>query len=192
MLFTHDTECTLSATAALVNTAGGDTGSGTSDTGNTEGLPDVAALDAFVTAHNWTGRHERTEAELHGVRELRPRLRRIWYADEDGVVEIVNGLLRAAAALPQLIKHDDQPYHLHAVPRDAPLPTRMAVEAAMALADLIRAGELDRLRRCAYPGCANVLVDLSRNRSRRFCDAGCGNRAAVSAYRARKAAGRKS
>jgi hypothetical protein len=33
-----------------------------------------------------------------------------------------------------------------------------------------------------------VLVDLSRNRSRRFCDVnGCANRAHVAAYRARRA-----
>jgi len=36
--------------------------------------------------------------------------------------------------------------------------------------------------------CGGVLVDLSKNRSKRFCDAGCGNRAAVNAYRARRAA----
>ena len=47
---------------------------------------------------------------------------------------------------------------------------------------------LDRLRRCAGDGCDQVLVDLSRNRSRRFCDAGCGNRANVAAYRARRRA----
>ncbi|MFB9239396.1 CGNR zinc finger domain-containing protein [Plantactinospora siamensis] len=181
MLFAHDTQCGLIAATALVNTEGD----------GREGLPDVAALDAHFAAYGWTGRHERTEAELHGVRELRPRLRRIWYADEDAAVSIVNGLLRSARALPQLIRHDDEPYHLHAVPRDAPLPTRMAVEAAMAFVDLIRAGELDRLRVCAYPGCGNVLIDLSRNRCRRFCDAGCGNRAAVGAYRARRAAERE-
>ncbi|SCE74337.1 Conserved protein containing a Zn-ribbon-like motif, possibly RNA-binding [Micromonospora viridifaciens] len=178
MRFAHDTESGLVAAAGLVNTAGPDR----------EGLPDVAALDAFITAHGWTGRHEHTDAELREVRALRPRLRRIWYADVDEVVAIVNGLLRESRALPQLIRHDDEPYHVHAVPRDAPLATRMAVEAAMALADLIRMGELSRLRICAHPDCDNVLVDLSKNRCRRFCDAGCGNRAAVSAYRARKAA----
>lgn len=178
MLFAHDTDCALIAAAALVNTAGQ----------GEEHLPDVAALAAFFTAHGWTGRHERTQTELRAVRELRPRLRRVWYADEDEVVSIVNGLLRESAALPQLIRHDDEPYHLHAVPRDAPLATRMAVEAAMALADLVRTGELSRLRLCEHPDCDNVLVDLSKNRSRRFCDAGCGNRAAVTAYRARKAA----
>ncbi|TDB86289.1 CGNR zinc finger domain-containing protein [Micromonospora fluostatini] len=177
MLFAHDTEPALLTVAALVNTAGPD-----------EGLPDVPALTEFVVTQKYSGRHDRTDAELRAVRALRPRLRRIWHADEDEIVEIVNGLLREAHALPQLIRHDDEPYHLHAVPRDAPLDRRMAVEAAMALADLVRSREVSRLRRCAHPDCDNVLVDLSRNRSRRFCAAGCGNRAAVSAYRARRAA----
>jgi predicted RNA-binding Zn ribbon-like protein len=178
MAFAHDTETALNAVVALINTAGQDG----------EELPDIAALDAFFRTYKWSGRHEHTEAELRSVRELRPRLRRIWYEDEDGVAEIVNELLRESHALPQLMKHDGEPYHLHATSRDAPLATRMAVEAALAFADVVRSGELSRLRICDYPGCDNVVVDLSRNRSKRFCEAGCGNRAAVSAYRARKAA----
>ncbi|WBB55377.1 CGNR zinc finger domain-containing protein [Verrucosispora sp. WMMD573] len=178
MLFAHDTECSLIAAAALVNTAGS----------GGEGLPDVAALDAFFTSHSYSGRHEHTDTELRAVRALRPRLRRIWHAEVDEIVSIVNALLREHRALPQLITHDTEPYHLHAVPRDAPLATRIAVEAAMAIADVVRGGELRRLRICEHPDCDNVLVDLSKNRSRRFCEAGCGNRAAVSAYRARRAA----
>jgi predicted RNA-binding Zn ribbon-like protein len=183
MVFAHDTELGLTAAVALVNTHGdGKEGDWK------EGLPDVAALDAFFRTYGWTGRHEHSEAELTSVRSLRPRLRRIWHEDEDGVVEIVNRLLRESHALPQLVKHDDGPYHLHATSRDSPLATRMAVEAAMAFVDVVRSRELSRLRVCEYPGCGNVLVDLSKNRSKRFCDAGCGNRAAVTAYRARKAA----
>lgn len=178
MLFAHDTEVALAAAAALVNTAGDDE----------EHLPDVAALDEFVRTWGWTGRRERTNAELSAVRALRPRLREIWNVDEEQVVQIVNTLLREANALPQLVKHDEWDYHLHATPPDAPLATRMAVEAAMAFVDVVRSQELSRLRMCEYPGCANVLVDLSKNRSKRFCEAGCGNKAAVAAYRARKAA----
>ncbi|MFG1840942.1 CGNR zinc finger domain-containing protein [Micromonospora sp. NPDC049175] len=180
MLFAHDTECSLIAAAALVNTAGRDG----------ELLPDIAALDAFFVRYSYSGRHEHTDAELRGVQQLRPRLRRIWSTEPPEIVAIVNGLLLEHKALPQLIEHDDEPYHLHATPRDAPLATRIAVEAAMAIADLVRMGELSRLRICEYPDCDNVVVDLSRNRSRRFCEAGCGNRAAVTAYRARRAAGR--
>ena len=124
------------------------------------------------------------------MRALRPRLREVWEADEELVVHIVNALLREANALPQLVKHDEWGYHLHATPPDAPLATRIAVDAAMAFVDVVRSGELSRLRICAYPGCTGVVVDLSKNRSKRFCEEGCCNRAAVAAYRARQA-GRK-
>ena len=175
MLFAHDTEHALIEVAALVNTAGA----------SRERLPDVAALEAFLQTWGWTGRRDLDDAELRAVRALRPRLREIWEADEDRVVAIVNLLLRDGHALPQLVKHDGWDYHVHATAQDAPLATRMAVSAAIAIADLVRTKELGRLRSCARPGCDNVLVDLSKNRSKRFCDAGCGNRAAVAAYRAR-------
>jgi predicted RNA-binding Zn ribbon-like protein len=65
----------------------------------------------------------------------------------------------------------------------------MAVEAAMALVDVIRSDETDRLRTCAADDCDDVLIDLSKNRSKRFCGVTCGNRANMAAYRARRSAG---
>ena len=56
----------------------------------------------------------------------------------------------------------------------------------MAMVDVVRSDELSRLRICDYHDCDNVVVDLSKNRSKRFCEDGCGNRSAVAAYRARK------
>jgi predicted RNA-binding Zn ribbon-like protein len=178
MLFAHDTEVALQAAAALVNT----------DDPDGEQLPDLAALDGFVRAWGWSGDRQRDQAELESVRELRPRLRELWSGTPDEVVATLNRMLAEARAVPQLVKHDGWDYHLHATPPDAPLATRMAVEAAMAVSDVVRAGELSRLRVCEYPGCGSVVVDLSRNRSKRYCDGGCGNRAAVAAYRARKVA----
>lgn len=176
MLFAHDTEVALAAAAALVNSESEDT------------LATLADLDAFVAEWGWTGSRRHTRAELEAVQRLRPRLRAVWHADKDAAVEIVNALLREAAALPQLVKHDDWDYHLHATSPEQPLAERMAVEAAMAFVDVIRADEFDRLRICAADDCEDVLVDLSKNRSRRFCEAGCGNRVNVAAYRARKRA----
>lgn len=176
MLFAHDTEMALQAAAALVNTADGDE----------ELLPDVRALEEFVRTWNWTGNRQRDAAELSAVRDLRPRLRQLWIMDRDQVVAMVNQLLCEANAIPQLVRHGEWDFHLHATPPNAPLATRMSVEAAMALIDVIRTGELSRLRICDYPGCDNVVVDLSKNRSKRYCERGCGNRAAVAAYRARK------
>jgi predicted RNA-binding Zn ribbon-like protein len=178
VIFAHDTEVALISAAALVNTG----------RGGKELLPDPAALDRFVADQGWTGGRTHDQAELDAVRRLRPRLGRLWDLDKDGAAELVNILLREANALPQLVKHDHWDYHLHAARPDAPLDGRMAVEAAMAFSDVIRAGELDRLRRCAAATCDDVLVDLSKNRSRRFCSPACANRTNVAAYRTRRAA----
>jgi predicted RNA-binding Zn ribbon-like protein len=178
MLFTHDTELSLNATAELVNTARGDA----------DGLADIAALDAFVEHWQWTGSRTRDRAELDAVRALRPRLAQLWEMTEDEAVDLVNTLLRDANALPQLLKHDGWEYHIHATPPEAPLADRMAVDAAMAFADVIRTGELGRLRVCAADDCDDVLVDLSKNRSRRFCGLTCANRVNVAAYRSRRGA----
>jgi predicted RNA-binding Zn ribbon-like protein len=173
--FAHDTEVALHAAAALVNTdqPGGDELAARED------------FEAFVAEWRWTGRRTHDRREQAAVLALRPRLRAVWHADEDTAVDIANRLLREAHALPQLVKHDGEDYHLHATSADAPLADRMAVEAAMAFVDVIRMKELDRLRICAADDCEDVVVDLSKNRSRRFCARGCGNRVAVAAYRAR-------
>lgn len=177
MVFAHDTEVALTAAAALVNTAT-----------DAALLADIDALDRFVAEWGWTGEHTGTERELRAVRALRPRLRALWTADVDEAAALVNDMLREAKALPQLLKHDEWDYHLHATAPTAGLQVRMMVEAAMAVVDVIRMGELDRLRECASDTCTDVLVDLSKNRSRRFCELNCGNRANVAAYRARRAA----
>ena len=176
MLFAHDTEVSFNATAALVNTA----------RGGVDELPDIAALDAFVEHWGWSGSRTHDQAELDAVRALRPKLAELWDMTEDDAVRLVNALLRDANALPQLVRHDGWEYHIHATSREAPLADRMAVDAAMAFADLIRFGELGRLRHCAAGDCDDVLVDLSKNRSRRFCRLTCANRVNVAAYRSRR------
>jgi predicted RNA-binding Zn ribbon-like protein len=176
-MFAHDTEIALACAAALVNTG----------RQSEERLPDVAALDAFVEQWRWTGDRTHDEAELDAVRALRGRLAALWTASEDEAVELVNALLREARALPQLVKHDEFDYHIHAHSEHAPLAERMAVDAAMAFTDVIRAKALDRLGVCVADDCIDVLVDLSKNSSRRFCDVSCGNRTNVAAYRRRRA-----
>ena len=50
---------------------------------------------------------------------------------------------------------------MHATPPDAPLADRMAVDAAMAFADVIRSASWP-LRVCAADDCDDVVVDLPR------------------------------
>ena len=181
MLFTHDTELTLRAAAMLINT----------DRDDGEELVDQAALDGFLDPFGWTGRRDHDDAELAAVHALRARLGRIWESadDEERAVGQVNALLADTHASPWLTRHPEMPeWHLHLASQRDPLAQRMGAEMAMALADLIRAGELRRLKICAAPDCQAVLMDLSRNRSRIFCDTGnCGNRQHVAAYRQRRA-----
>jgi predicted RNA-binding Zn ribbon-like protein len=178
MVFTHDTEASLQSAVSLANSAL------PPDT-----LTTVAELDRWFAEHAYTGRRDRSRAELDDVRALRPRLRELLTADEDAAVALVNHMLADAQAVPQLVRHDGFDWHVHAVPGDTDLATRITVETAMAMIDVVRAGELSRLGLCADDTCEGVVLDLSRNRSRRFCSLNCGNRNAVAAYRARQSAG---
>lgn len=182
MHFTHDIRVTLGTAATLVNSAPGH-GSGEED------LPDPAAVSAFLTAQGWS-RTACTRADVAGLHDLRERLRRVWTAEVPDLAREVNRILRGGHALPQLVEHGQgYGWHIHATDDDAPLVDKVAVEIAMALVDLVRTDETDRLKVCAGEGCDDVLVDLSRNRSRKFCDGTCDTRAHVAAYRARRSAG---
>jgi len=177
VVFAHDTDVALRTAADLVNTL----------LGERDTLVDTADLADFVARWEWTGRITGDAEELAEVRELRPRLAASWRAGSDEeLVDLVNTLLREGEALPQVVNHGDYGWHVHATPPEAPLAVRMQVEAAMALVDVVRLGERSRLRVCAAQDCEHVLVDLSRNRSRRYCEGGCGNRLAAAAYRSRR------
>ena len=180
MLFAHDTELALQYAASLINTAPGHGDS------RAEDLPTVTALVAHMEGWQWSGARPRTRTALEEVHALRPRLLDLWTRDVDGLVAGVNVLLAEHEALPRLVRHDDLDWHIHATPDDAPIARRMAVEAAMAFIDLIRAGETERMRVCAADDCDDVVIDLTKNRSRRYCEGTCANKAHVAAYRARQ------
>jgi predicted RNA-binding Zn ribbon-like protein len=175
VVFNHDTELALQSAVTLADSAL-----------EQDTLTTVADLDRVWDEFGYTGRHERTRTELAAVRAIRPQLRALLTADRDRAVELVNQILSEARAVPQLIRHGDFDWHIHAIDQDAPLATRILVETAMAMIDVIRSEELSRLAVCADDTCDGLVLDLSRNRSRRFCSTACGNRNAVAAYRARQ------
>ena len=178
MVFAPDTEVSLRFVVNLINSAAN----------GEESLATVEDLDEFLRQEGFTGSRTHDDAELASIHALRAELAAIWTADEDTAVASVNRLLREARALPQLLKHDQWDWHLHATTHDAPLADRLGTEAAMALVDVIRSKEMDRMLMCAADDCDAAVLDLSRNRSKRYCDTGnCANRAHVAAYRARHA-----
>ena len=176
MVFAHDTTEALRSAAWLANSAL------PPDT-----LTTVAQLDDWFSAYSYTGRRDGTRDELEAVRELRPLLLEVLTSDLERTVRLVNTMLVDAQAVPQVVRHDRFDWHVHAAPADSDLITRIKAETGVAMIDVIRAGELSRLGVCADDECAGVVVDLSRNRSRRFCSTLCANRNAVAAYRARQA-----
>lgn len=174
MVFAPDTEWSLKAAVELTNTAL-----------EPDTLTSLDELERWWTAHRYTGRHDRDVDELEALRAIRPKLRALLTADRDAAAELTNEMLNRSQALPQLVRHDDLDWHIHAISSEAPLPERVIVETAMAMVDLIRTDELSRLSTCADEGCDGLVLDLSRNRSRRFCSTRCANRNAAAAYRAR-------
>lgn len=177
-------ECSLDLAVDLVNTLSPESGR--------DDLDDVQALADFLKAHMPSFRGRPTKRDLEEVNALRARLREVFEAeDPQRTVELLNRLLAASGARPELTNHDGDPWHLHYTPMSAPIAPRIAAEAAMALSVVIAEDGFDRLRICDGPNCFDVFVDASKNRSRRFCSPQvCGNRASVAAYRARVRASR--
>jgi predicted RNA-binding Zn ribbon-like protein len=182
LLFSHDTEHALASVVDLVNTA--------PSAGEGELLPDVGALEAWVRAQDVSGLGTLTEADLDAVRSLRDRFRPVFNAPDDGTAaEIINQLISQAPVTPRLTNHDGYDFHVHYFAEGASLVDHLAIDGGMALAQVLSAGERERLRLCEAPNCQQALVDLSRNRSKRYCDARtCGNRLHVAAYRSRQRA----
>jgi predicted RNA-binding Zn ribbon-like protein len=183
VLFSHDTEHSLACAVDLVNSAP----SGSYD----EGLPDLAALQDFVRRHDVSEVGRLTSSDLAAVHRLRDSVRDVFTAaDDPAAATVINQLVSQAGVTPRLTDHDGYAWHIHYFTPGAALADHLALDCGMALAQVVSAGECERLRRCEAPDCDQVLVDLSRNRSKRYCDARtCGNRLHVAAYRERQRAG---
>lgn len=174
MPFTDDTKEALQAAVALVNSAE------PPDT-----LVDVEQLEQLLDPFGYSGRRDHDADELAQVRRLRPRLRAMMIGAPQDLVQEVNTALSQAHAMPQLVRHDGQDWHIHAVDSDQDLAVRILIETAMAMIDVIRADETSRLTVCDDDDCRGMVLDLSRNRSRRYCSTTCSNRNAQAAHRAR-------
>ncbi|MEU9202766.1 CGNR zinc finger domain-containing protein [Streptomyces sp. NPDC048332] len=186
MLIPHDTRIALDVVVDLVNTApeseppeGGEP---------VDGLADTEALYAFAGRHRVSGVGALDEKDLRAVHDVRARFAEVFAAaDAQVAASLVNALVAAAGTTPHLSNHDGYDWHVHYFAPDASLADHLAADCGMALAFIIVAGETERLRRCEAPDCRHAFVDLSRNRSRRYCSSRtCGNRLHVAAYRARR------
>ncbi|MFJ8869327.1 CGNR zinc finger domain-containing protein [Streptomyces sp. NPDC102473] len=180
MLIPHDTRIALETVVDLVNTA--------PEEGAGDGLAELTALYAFAERHHISGVATLGEKDLRAVHDVRSRFAEIFAApDARTAADLVNSLVAAAGTTPQLTDHDGYDWHVHYFAPGASIADHLAADCGMALAFIVVAGEQERLRRCEAPDCRDAFVDLSRNRSRRYCSSRtCGNRLHVAAYRARR------
>ena len=174
MTFAPDTAAALESAAFLSNSEL-----------EPDSLTSLSDLTTFFDRFGYTGARP-SGRDLEEVRAIRIPLRALLQTTRDGAVPLVNDILAEQHALPQLIRHGDMDWHIHAATDDRPLAERILVETAMAMVDVIRADEMSRFSRCAMDDCDGVVFDLSRNRSRKYCTVTCTNRAAQAAFRARQ------
>ncbi len=173
-MFAHDTVEALESGVRLANSEL-----------DPDTLTTMDELVAFFDEFEYTGSRP-TAKDLDEVRAIRTTLRALFTATRDGAVPLVNEILAEQGALPQLVRHGDVDWHIHATTDDRPLAERILVETAMAMIDVIRADEMSRFDHCEMEDCEGVVLDFSRNRSRKYCSVTCTNRAAQAAYRARQ------
>lgn len=180
MLIPHDTRIALDMVVDLVNTA--------AQGEEPDRLADVDALYGFAREHDVSGVDSLTARDLSGVRTVRDRFSAVFEApDARSAAGLVNEIVAEAGTTPQLTDHDGYDWHVHYFAPGASIADHLAADGGMALAFIVVTGEQERLRRCEAPDCGRAFVDLSRNRSRRYCDSRtCGNRLHVAAYRARR------
>lgn len=131
-----------------------------------------------------------SEADLDALVRLAESLREIFERCGSELVDQaalgVNHLLAEYRSAPTLIRHDDEPWHLHFHSRHAGLVEGWGASCATGLALVIGSGQAARLGVCTAAPCDRVFVDTSRNGTRRFCSPRCTTRAGVAAHRARR------
>jgi len=140
-------------------------------------LPDTVAEDATAR---------------RALRDLRTLLRRMTDALRTGGQPAARDLAelnRVLAAAPMVRKLTRDAggfrFELAATARD--LRAALA-EVARSFAEFIADADPRRIRLCANPDCRWVFVDASHNRTRRWCEATCGNLVKVRRFRARQRA----
>lgn len=194
-MFNAEVNRALTAAAELINTGEGlKSAKHTPDT-----LHSVEGLKTYVASQDpeleWATA-DASRKQVEKVRHLREQLRKIWTAapiTDEQPVELINELLKGVGT--KLVATAGDSSGLCFQQRPVPLSDHtadvMTATVAAALTHLVVEQETSRLRICKGDDCEAAIVDLTRNRSKLFCDFGnCANRAHVRAYRARQASRR--
>ena len=128
-----------------------------------------------------------TGFDLEALRALRDELGELFTAAATGrdaaAMDHLNALLARSPVQPELVTHDDQPWHMHLAEHGS-AADRYAAGAVVGLALTVSQYGLARLGTCSIASCQRVFIDASSNRSRRYCPEHCAARANVTTIRA--------
>ena len=153
-------------------------------------LPDAAGLRDHLDGRQWL-QEQTTDRDATAMRRFAGELREVFEAADAGDVrrqiDGLNALMEAHPITPRISDHDDD-LHLHVATKAASVADLLIGEALLGLATLVCDMDPHRLGVCASEKCADVFVDTSPNRSRRYCSDRCSSRANVAAFRARQKA----
>ena len=150
-------------------------------------LPDLTATRAFLDGHGIAG--PVGEADLPRLQRLRERLRAVFEAggDADRAAAILTELLVEHRAVPRLVAAEGV-LRLEAGTAHDDAVDAVGSVAAMALAVLLAEVGAARLGTCHSQTCQDAYVDLTKNRSKRFCGDGCARITGVRNFRSRRRA----
>ena len=128
-----------------------------------------------------------TRADLDALRGLRAEMTAVFTDAAGGhepvAVERLNALLIRHPIQPELVRHDDEPWHVH-LGSSGSAADRYAATAIHGLTMLISQAGLSQLGVCSIASCPRVFIDASSNRARGYCPRHGTARANVTTIRA--------
>jgi predicted RNA-binding Zn ribbon-like protein len=156
-------------------------------------LPDPEQLDSVDDLRRICREHGEPQLadalrtrDLPSARTLRTNLRRSFEAPgERRAVDALNYVIRGSDAKVQLEDHGNAWRYTFHSPSSDPI-AELATRTGLALLDVIRTDGWERFGLCAASPCIAVYVDLSKNRSRKYCSQLCADRMNQAAYRERR------
>jgi len=113
-----------------------------------------------------------TQADLDRLKLLRTDLARVFGCAVDGAEQAaadqLNALMMIHPLHPVLVAHDGEPWHLH-LSESGSVTDRYAAAAAISLALLLSQLGAERFGTCEFASCSQVYIDMTTNKSRRYC-----------------------
>jgi predicted RNA-binding Zn ribbon-like protein len=126
-------------------------------------------------------------SDLEALRALRAELAQVFTDAATGrdaaAMARLNALLARSPVMPEIVTHDDQPWHVHLAPHGS-AADQFAAAAVAGLTLTVSQHGLTRLGICSIASCHRVFIDASSNRSRRYCPEHGATRANVTTIRA--------